>query len=75
MRHILNTIVLNSFFNFKRLLTFLFILMPFFSFSQNKLKLWYKKPAKVWTEALPLGKGAFRCNDFWWCQTGTYTVK
>ncbi|RKR85115.1 alpha-L-fucosidase 2 [Mucilaginibacter gracilis] len=51
MRYILNTIVL------KRLFTFLFILMPFFGFGQNKLKLWYKKPAKVWTEALPVGNG------------------
>ena len=26
-------------------------------FGQNNLKLWYKKPAKVWTEALPVGNG------------------
>lgn len=27
------------------------------SFAQNDLKLWYDKPAEVWTEALPLGNG------------------
>ena len=53
-----NTRVGNYFFlKFKRLLTILFLLMPFFSFSQNNLKLWYKKPAKLWTEALPVGNG------------------
>ena len=26
-------------------------------FSQQSLKLWYKEPAKTWTEALPLGNG------------------
>src|SRR6478735_5399287 len=28
-----------------------------FSFAQPPQKLWYKKPAKVWTEALPVGNG------------------
>lgn len=28
-----------------------------FSFAQNDLKLWYNKPAELWTEALPLGNG------------------
>ena len=28
-----------------------------FSFAQNDLKLWYNKPADVWTEALPIGNG------------------
>jgi alpha-L-fucosidase 2 len=27
------------------------------SFAQQADKLWYKKPAKVWTEALPIGNG------------------
>ena len=36
---------------------FLFILLPFNVFCQSKLKLWYSKPAKLWTEALPLGNG------------------
>ena len=27
------------------------------SFAQNDLKLWYNKPADLWTEALPLGNG------------------
>ncbi len=31
--------------------------VPFLGFSQNDKKLWYNKPAKVWTEALPLGNG------------------
>ncbi len=31
--------------------------LPFFALSQNNTKLWYKQPAKVWTEALPLGNG------------------
>ena len=30
---------------------------PGFLFAQNNLKLWYKKPAEIWTEALPLGNG------------------
>ena len=35
------------------------ILLPFISYSQEKpsYKLWYKQPAKVWTEALPIGNG------------------
>ncbi len=37
----------------------LWILVPsLYGFSQSKkLKLWYSKPADVWTEALPLGNG------------------
>jgi len=30
---------------------------PLFAFCQNPLKLWYEQPAKVWTEALPIGNG------------------
>lgn len=30
----------------------------------NKLKLWYKKPAKEWVEALPLGNGRLGCMVF-----------
>jgi alpha-L-fucosidase 2 len=41
----------------RRLSTFLILFIPFVGFSQNQLKLWYKKPAKVWTEALPVGNG------------------
>ena len=26
-------------------------------YAQSPQKLWYKKPAKVWTEALPVGNG------------------
>src|SRR6188768_2787312 len=36
--------------------TFLFLLISFFSQSQD-LKLWYKQPARNWNEALPLGNG------------------
>lgn len=31
--------------------------LPNFLFAQNDLKLWYNKPADLWTEALPLGNG------------------
>ena len=33
----------------------LFIAIPLVCFSQNNDILWYAKPAKVWTEALPIG--------------------
>lgn len=32
-------------------------LLPLVTFCQNDTKLWYKQPAKVWTEALPVGNG------------------
>ncbi|GAA4912401.1 glycoside hydrolase family 95 protein [Mucilaginibacter defluvii] len=32
------------------------VLLPFIGFTQD-LKLWYDKPAAVWTEALPVGNG------------------
>jgi alpha-L-fucosidase 2 len=41
----------------KRILTILIVLIPIYGVCQNNLKLWYKKPAKLWTEALPLGNG------------------
>lgn len=31
--------------------------IPFCALPQHHLKLWYKHPAKVWTEALPIGNG------------------
>ncbi|MDP9080172.1 MAG: glycoside hydrolase family 95 protein [Bacteroidota bacterium] len=40
----------------KLFVLFVFI-FPFHAFSQDNLKLWYKKPAKVWTDALPVGNG------------------
>ncbi|MCR8559538.1 glycoside hydrolase family 95 protein [Mucilaginibacter sp. BJC16-A38] len=40
----------------KLFVLFVFI-FPFYAFSQDNLKLWYKKPAKVWTDALPVGNG------------------
>lgn len=42
---------------FKKLIISALILIPISAICQNDLKLWYKKPAKVWTEALPLGNG------------------
>lgn len=32
-------------------------MLPLFSWSQNNLKLWYDRPAGIWTEALPIGNG------------------
>ncbi len=34
-----------------------FCMLATSGFSQNENKLWYEQPAKVWTEALPLGNG------------------
>lgn len=33
-------------------------------FAQPDLKLWYNKPAEVWTEALPVGNGRLGAMDF-----------
>jgi alpha-L-fucosidase 2 len=41
----------------KKLATLLICLAPLMAFCQQNLKLWYKQPATVWTEALPLGNG------------------
>ncbi|WP_211217501.1 glycoside hydrolase family 95 protein [Segetibacter koreensis] len=43
----------------KKLLFVFFSIMLIFSqlLAQQNLKLWYKKPAAVWTEALPIGNG------------------
>lgn len=44
----------------KRICRSTLFLLTFFcssSFSQSNLKLWYKEPAKKWTDALPLGNG------------------
>lgn len=41
----------------KKVIAILIVLAPFHVLSQRNLKLWYKKPAKVWTEALPVGNG------------------
>ncbi|MBE7173718.1 MAG: glycoside hydrolase family 95 protein [Williamsia sp.] len=35
----------------------LVLTIPLLSTSQTPLKLWYRQPARVWTEALPLGNG------------------
>ena len=35
----------------------LFFMVAGASYAQQAQKLWYKKPAKVWTEALPVGNG------------------
>lgn len=36
---------------------FTLICLPLFACAQKDLKLWYDKPAAVWTEALPIGNG------------------
>ncbi|MDB4920095.1 glycoside hydrolase family 95 protein [Mucilaginibacter sp.] len=41
----------------KKLLILLICIIPFHALCQDNLKLWYKKPAKVWTDALPIGNG------------------
>lgn len=41
----------------KKLLAPLLLLLSGFVYSQQDLKLWYQKPADVWTEALPVGNG------------------
>jgi alpha-L-fucosidase 2 len=43
--------------NIKRLILLLILIVPVSAFCQANLKLWYKVPAKKWTEALPLGNG------------------
>jgi len=42
---------------FNKVILLLAICIPFQSFCQDNLKLWYKKPANKWTEALPVGNG------------------
>jgi alpha-L-fucosidase 2 len=41
----------------RKISAFILFLLPLSGFSQANQKLWYKKPARVWTEALPLGNG------------------
>ena len=41
----------------KNRLIFALVILPYIGFCQNDTKLWYKQPAKVWTEALPVGNG------------------
>ncbi|MCO5945440.1 glycoside hydrolase family 95 protein [Mucilaginibacter flavidus] len=41
----------------KKFLILFTCLIPFAGICQDNLKLWYKQPAKVWTDALPLGNG------------------
>jgi alpha-L-fucosidase 2 len=44
--------------NMKRIILVFFLLFSGnIVFAQKDLNLWYKQPAKVWTEALPLGNG------------------
>ncbi len=44
-------------FMIKRFITILILAVPLLGVCQNNLKLWYKKPAKIWTDALPVGNG------------------
>jgi alpha-L-fucosidase 2 len=39
-------------------------ILPLFAHAQKSNKLWYKQPAKVWTEALPLGNGCLGAMVF-----------
>ena len=41
----------------KKCIVLLFLLVSVGSYAQQDLKLWYQKPAEVWTEALPVGNG------------------
>ncbi|MBD1393269.1 glycoside hydrolase family 95 protein [Mucilaginibacter glaciei] len=41
----------------KKIILCLTVLIPFAALSQQPLKLWYKQPAKRWTQALPIGNG------------------
>ena len=41
----------------KKWIVLLFLLVSVGSYAQPDLKLWYQKPAEVWTEALPVGNG------------------
>ncbi|MBW4891500.1 glycoside hydrolase family 95 protein [Mucilaginibacter sp. HMF5004] len=41
----------------KNKLLFAILALPFTGLCQNNTTLWYKQPAKVWTEALPVGNG------------------
>ncbi|OCX52261.1 alpha-L-fucosidase [Mucilaginibacter sp. PPCGB 2223] len=40
-----------------RKLIFLMLCLPFAVAAQSTLKLWYKQPARLWTQALPVGNG------------------
>ncbi|NMA74562.1 MAG: glycoside hydrolase family 95 protein, partial [Bacteroidales bacterium] len=39
------------------IIVLLLCFISFGAFAQNELKLWYEQPAKMWTEALPIGNG------------------
>lgn len=41
----------------KKVLILFICVIPFHAFCQDNLKLWYNKPAKIWTDALPIGNG------------------
>lgn len=41
----------------KKIILSLFVIIPLAGICQSSLKLWYQQPAKVWTEALPIGNG------------------
>ena len=41
----------------KKTIFILCLVVPLIGLCQTPLKLWYEKPAKTWTEALPVGNG------------------
>ncbi|MES2279013.1 MAG: glycoside hydrolase family 95 protein [Bacteroidota bacterium] len=49
--------MIDNFRRIKNVLTLTAFLIPLSGYSQNNTRLWYKQPAKVWTEALPVGNG------------------
>jgi len=41
----------------KKILTLAVLLLHLSAFAQNDLQLWYRSPAKKWTDAMPVGNG------------------
>ena len=41
----------------KNIFTLILMFYANMMFAQQQLKLWYKEPAKIWEETLPLGNG------------------
>ena len=46
-----------NFFNPQTSILIVLVWLPFHAICQSNLKLWYNKPAKTWTDALPVGNG------------------
>ena len=68
--------------NKKRLIGYLFVMVSCRMYScagekvsAQEYKLWYDRPAQVWTEALPFGKRASGGNGIWNAGNRTNTTK